>query len=134
LLKKDATVFIFSGILHSDSKSWGADVAEFNPRRFLKGESQVKVHPATFRPFGGGHVLCPGRVFAFTEALTFVATIILGYDIEPEKGVWPSLERDIYRPSLGVYKPKKKFIVGVTISRRPGYEDRTWEYPLQPES
>jgi cytochrome P450 len=72
LLKKDATVFIFSGVLQSDAKSWGLDVAEFNPRRFLKGENQNKVHPAAFRPFGGGHVFCPERIFAFTEVLAFV--------------------------------------------------------------
>jgi cytochrome P450 len=133
LLKKDATVFIFSGVLHSDAKSWGTEVAKFNPRRFMKGGNQAKVHSAAFRPFGGGHVLCPGSVFAFTEVLTFVATVILGYDIQPENGVWPSLERDIYRPSLGVYKPKQNSMVGVNISRRPVYKDRTWEFPLQPE-
>ncbi len=133
LLKKGATVFIFSGVLHSDAKSWGADVAEFNPRRFLKEGSHAKVHPAAFRPFGGGHVLCPGRIFAFAEVLTFVATVILGFDILPENGVWPSLERDVYRPSLGVYKPKKQSVARVTVSRRSGFEKRVWEYPLQPE-
>jgi hypothetical protein len=78
-------------------------------------------------------VLFPGRLFAFTEVLAFVATIVLGYDIQPENGVWPFLERDIYRPSLIVYKPKES-IVGVTVSQRSEYKNHPWGFPLQPES
>jgi cytochrome P450 len=132
LLKKNATVFIFAGVLHADPKLWGPDVDKFNPRRFLKEGNQPMVHPIAFRPFGGGALLCPGRVFAFTEVLTFVATVILGFEIQSDNEVWPSLERDIYHPSLGVYKPKNAATANVVISRRVEYEDVTWDYPLQP--
>ena len=51
LLKKDATVFIFSGVLHSDAQQWGPDFDQFNPRRFLPALGQRKVHhPVAFRP------------------------------------------------------------------------------------
>jgi hypothetical protein len=80
---------------------------------------------------GGGHVLCPGRHLAFTEILTFVATVILGLDIKPENGVWPPLERAIYSPSLGVYKPTKFSNVPVVISRRAEHKDKRWRYPTQ---
>jgi cytochrome P450 len=51
LLKKGATVFIFSGILHSDVRQWGPDFDQFNPRRFLPSNGQRKMHrPVAFRP------------------------------------------------------------------------------------
>jgi cytochrome P450 len=51
LLKKGATVFIFSGVLHSDVQQWGPDFDQFNPRRFLPSNGQRKVHqPVAFRP------------------------------------------------------------------------------------
>jgi cytochrome P450 len=132
LLKKDATVFIFSGVLHADEEQWGPDFNQFNPRRFLPSEGQRKVNPVAFRPFGGGHLLCPGRHLAFTEIITFVATLVLGFDVKPENGAWPSLERDVYRPSLGVYKPTEASIGRVVISRRAERKNVVWNYPVQP--
>jgi cytochrome P450 len=99
-LRKDAIVQISGGIIHADENIWGADVLEFNPCRFLptaktvvegadKGEGATKpgpVHPAAFRPFGGGTTLCPGRHFATSEILGLVAVVLLTFDIRPVGG------------------------------------------------
>ena len=119
ILCKGATVLIPSGILHADPTVWGPDAAEFRPRRFLN--KQHKNQGVAFRAFGGGTLLCPGRHFAFTEVLTFVATMVLGFDITPENGgVWAVPDRDTYNPSLGVLKPVSN--TRVSITRRAGLE------------
>ena len=87
-----------------------------------------------FRPFGGGHLLCPGRHLAFSEIITFVATLVLGFDIKPQNGAWPTLELDVYRPSLGVYQPTEASTGSVIVSRRPGRKNIIWNYPVQPIS
>lgn len=127
LLRKGATVLIPSGILHADSTIWGPDAAEFDPRRFLK--KQHKNQNMAFRGFGGGTLLCPGRHFAFTEVLTFVATMVLGFDITHENGgVLTVPERDMYNPSLGVLKPVTN--TKVSITPRVGFEGMAWTYDL----
>jgi cytochrome P450 len=47
-----------------------------------KKEAQVQ----GYFPFGGGKHLCPGRHFAFTEVMSFVATIVYGFDISMADG------------------------------------------------
>ena len=80
LLKKGSTVMMPARVLHSDPDLWGADVQDFQPRRFLK-DSTTKHDPVAFRGFGGGTTLCPGRHFATTGILATVAMMILRYDI-----------------------------------------------------
>ena len=48
-----------------------------------KGQSRL-----TFRAFGGGHVLCPGRHFASTEITVLGALLALQFYIEPVGGQW----------------------------------------------
>lgn len=128
LLKKDATVFIFSGVLHADAQEWGPDFNHFNPRRFLPDHTQRKPHPAAYRAFGGGAFLCPGRHLAFIEITAFVATLVLGFEIRPEKGGWPAPERDLLLPTLGLYKPTVESNVSVLVTKRNGYEDVIWKF------
>ncbi|KAK8075550.1 hypothetical protein PG997_010213 [Apiospora hydei] len=86
------------------------DVDTFNHSRFLPGDSKQHVKsdggsklrrdPVAFRGFGGGSTLCPGRHFAATEILAFVALAILRFDIRPRGGRWviPSVDR--VRPGI----------------------------------
>ncbi|KAI0120454.1 cytochrome P450 [Hypoxylon sp. NC0597] len=96
-LKKNAVVQIAGGVIHADSRIWGEDVEEFNPKRFLdrqdgsaeaggKAKQNNAFHPAAFRAFGGGKTLCPGRHFAMNEILAFVALVVLQFDIRPARG------------------------------------------------
>jgi len=47
------------------------------------GRRNSKHSPAAFRPFGGGHTLCPGRNFATTQILVFAAVMVLRFDVVP---------------------------------------------------
>jgi len=71
---------------HTNPNAWGNDVHEFDHRRF---HPKNKRHSAvSFRGFGGGTTLCPGRHFASTEILVFAAIMILRFDVRPVKGGW----------------------------------------------
>ncbi|KAK7044700.1 cytochrome P450 [Favolaschia claudopus] len=87
-LAKDCVVQIAGGVIHADSSIWGSDVDTFDPKRFLaevKGKER-QVHPAAFRAFGGGKTLCPGRHFAMNEILSFVALVVLQFEITGADG------------------------------------------------
>ena len=125
LLTKGATVLIPSGIIHADTDTWGPDAAVFDPHRFMP--DRKKAPPAAFRGFGGGSLMCPGRHFAATEVMVFVATMVAGFEVVPKNGeTWDIPEPDKFRPSLGVLKP----IDGrdVRIERRKGCEAVTWSF------
>lgn len=92
LLKKGSTVMIPAPVQHTSISDWGNDVHEFNHRRFLPKEKRH--NPTSFRGFGGGTTLCPGRHFASTEILAFVALLILRFDVTPVTGKWVHLTTD----------------------------------------
>ncbi|KAI3393571.1 hypothetical protein diail_3920 [Diaporthe ilicicola] len=104
-LKKGSVVMLPNPVFHSEPGAWGPTVSSFDHRRFIPREAHqdsnrsYKKQPkseetgrislkdrAAFRPWGGGHVLCPGRHFATTEILSFAALMILQFDIVPSEG------------------------------------------------
>jgi len=86
LLKKGSTIMIPAPVHHTNPNAWGNDVHEFDHRRF---HPKNKRHSAvSFRGFGGGTTLCPGRNFASTEILAFAAIMVLRFDVRPVKGEW----------------------------------------------
>ncbi|KAH7303437.1 cytochrome P450 [Stachybotrys elegans] len=89
LLKKGATLLMPSGTVHTDKTIWGPDANMFDHKRFLKSESRTG-QPATsaFRGFGSGHVICPGRHFATTEALALLTLMLVRFDVLPAGGKW----------------------------------------------
>lgn len=86
LLKKGATVMMPSTVQHSNAAVWGPDHATFKHKRFLTQNNRAM--SSSFRSFGGGTTLCPGRHFASTEILAFVSVMILRFDMQPTKGTW----------------------------------------------
>ncbi|KAK1767814.1 putative cytochrome p450 protein [Phialemonium atrogriseum] len=91
-LRAGAVVQVAGGVMHADARIWGGPAAagEFDPGRFLggrqgqgqgQGHGQGQHHPAAFRAFGGGKTLCPGRHFATSEILAFVAVVVMTFDI-----------------------------------------------------
>ena len=94
LLKKGGIVQMPSRILHKDPSSWGDDVDDFNPRRFMKDSKSSPKHAANFRPFGGGTTICPGRHFATNTILAIAALFVRHYDLKPTAEAWvvPSAE------------------------------------------
>lgn len=88
LLKKGGIVMIHGPVQHTSTSAYGEDVNVFRHKRFVRGASKKIPSPVAFRGSGGGSTLCPGRHFASTEILTFVAMMIARFDFEPVKGEW----------------------------------------------
>jgi cytochrome P450 len=85
-LKKNSIVLLPQQIMHTDATIWGPTVSAFSATRFLQKSS--KKNQVTFRGFGGGTTLCPGRHFATTEVLAYAALFVMRFDVEPEGGEW----------------------------------------------
>ncbi|KIW09078.1 uncharacterized protein PV09_00026 [Verruconis gallopava] len=94
-LKKDSVLQISGGAMHVDRRIWGSDADAFDPYRFTEErvKKQDKIHPAAYRAFGGGATLCPGRHFATNEITSFVALVIMLFDLEPVHGADFSIPR-----------------------------------------
>ncbi|KAI9640837.1 hypothetical protein NHQ30_010678 [Ciborinia camelliae] len=65
--------------LHLDEAVWGPSTHDFDPERFLRDKSLTRNQ--SFRPFGGGHSLCPGRFLARKAIYTIVTLLFCRYDV-----------------------------------------------------
>ena len=113
-LRKGGIVQIPANVIHNDPSVWGEDVLAFNPQRFL--DKPHLASSSAFRTFGGGASKCPGRHFAQTQVLAFVARVIMDYEIQPdgdESATWELPEKDTARLP-GVLKPKEDVRVRIT--------------------
>ena len=122
-LKKDTFMIIPNEGFHFDTSIWGADLRNFDADRFLRSKGK-KLNPASFRGFGGGANVCPGRFFAMTEVLTMVSVLALGYDLEPPSGRWSYPGEDHSNMSLVVLAPADKVVV--RLRRRSSWEGGSW--------
>lgn len=133
LLKKDSMVQMPSRVLHSDSSLWGPDTREFNPRRFMKGESRGmksrRAPAAAFRAFGGGSTLCPGRHFATNEVLAVASMFIMRYDMVPLSGEWNLPTVGNTNVASVVMEPDTD--IDVMVSQRKGFEGDRWSFDLK---
>ena len=85
--------------LHFDQKAWGDDVTDFRSERFL--ENPKLTRSSSWRPFGGGGTLCPGRHVAKHTTMCFVAMLLKRFEVEVVEGQrFPRMETG--RPVLGV--------------------------------
>lgn len=154
LLSKGNIIQMASGVIHAAPRTWGSDAAEFRPERWMASTpSSTSTNPtsspssedkkrtalplpksvpsAAFRPFGGGAVLCPGRHFAMTEILGFVALCVNMFDFREDAvqgGAFKLPEKDDTRMPLSVMKPVKEPIV--RVRRRVGMEGVKWRVEL----
>jgi cytochrome P450 len=95
LLKKGGIVMIPGQVQHTSRAAYGEGVGEFQHKRFVRSKGRERPDPIAFRGFGGGTTLCPGRHFATTVVIAFVAEMILRFDFEPVAGFWrcPTTEK-----------------------------------------
>lgn len=125
LLKKGAQVQMPTAFIHADPATWGADANIFDNTRFLNSKILTKEQrarrTAAFRPFGGGNTLCPGRHFASYEVLTFAASILLGFDMNPTADAFVVPKMDRSKLPLTSLKPAGD--IEVRLTRRPGWEN-----------
>jgi cytochrome P450 len=120
LLKKGMVVQMPTPVMHFDPTIWGADVKEFQPRRFLS-----KQNSKAYRPFGGGASWCPGRHFVTLETLALTACMVLRYDIASADGGplrIPAQKQESL--STNFFPPEKD--ITVRVSERQDYENVTW--------
>lgn len=87
-LKKGGVVMIPGPVQHTSQSAYGNTVGEFQHKRFMRESGRKQPTQVAFRGFGGGSTLCPGRHFASTEVIAFVALMILQFDFEPKQGKW----------------------------------------------
>ncbi|KAI0179481.1 cytochrome P450 [Hypoxylon sp. FL1284] len=128
LLKKGAMLQMPSRIIHQDVGLWGADVTDFNPRRFLPEEKQNRPRDACFRAFGGGKTLCPGRHFATNEILAAVAVFVARLDMKPVDREWKLPTTANTNVAAVVMEPDDD--IQVEIKTRQGFKDVKWAINL----
>ena len=79
-LRPGAQVLIPSRQLHFNEKVWGADAGEFDPGRFTGKNKSLEKH-SSYRPFGGGVSLCPGRKISKVKVFALVAVLLKRFDV-----------------------------------------------------
>ncbi|KAL8999918.1 MAG: hypothetical protein Q9169_001324 [Polycauliona sp. 2 TL-2023] len=136
LLKAGNVVQMPSFPVHGMPSIWGSDAESFNPYRFIRIEKKSKdktqkQHPASFRTFGGGATLCPGRHFATAELCAATAMMVMRFDIEPmgNGGTWVIPQYKYGRVASAIPPPDRD--VKVKIKNRKGMEDVKWSFGFE---
>lgn len=80
VLRRGKKVMISGRQLHLDETVFGKDAQLFDPQRFFQNPNLE--HHLSFRPFGGGATLCPGRILAKHVVFAFVALALHRFDIQ----------------------------------------------------
>lgn len=112
LLKKDSFVFMPNQSYHFNASVWGPTVGDFDARRFMNNRAPSN----SFRAFGRGANLCPGRFFAMNTIVAMSAMLALQYDIKPAAETWMHPGVDDSNMTLLVHPPKGKY----WLMLRPG--------------
>ena len=78
---------------------------------------QEKLQRRAYTPFGGGKNLCPGRHAAANETLSFVAMVVLAFEVEREDGRGFEVIEEAKR-AAGASVPKAEGDVRVVVRRK----------------
>ncbi|KAF4633341.1 hypothetical protein G7Y89_g4783 [Cudoniella acicularis] len=106
-LEKGARLVIPYRQMLLDEQFFGADAQSFNHERFFHNPALAK--SPSYKPFGGGTTLCPGRILAQREVLLFVALAVgkfklgLGTGLDKTHRQLPELETK--NPCIGIMGP-----------------------------
>ncbi|KAL8977952.1 MAG: hypothetical protein Q9205_006351 [Flavoplaca limonia] len=79
-LRKGNRLMIPYRQLHFDESVFGEDAHVFEPERFEKNPKLLR--SASWRPFGGGITMCPGRHVAKESVAIFIAMVLRRFNIE----------------------------------------------------
>lgn len=119
-LRPGSTIVVPFRQLHLAADVWGANVSEFQPSRFL--EKRGLARSPSFRPFGGGASLCPGRTLVRHEVFGFISVLFRRFHVSlatDEMGRTPPFPCLNYMtPSFGINGPVKGMDVMVNITER----------------
>ncbi|KAI9682768.1 MAG: hypothetical protein M1822_006258 [Bathelium mastoideum] len=129
LLKKGGTLMIPGPVQHTSKAIYGESVNMFDHKRFVRSEGK-RINPIGFRGFGGGATLCPGRHFASTEIIAFVALAIMRFNIRPVCGKWVRSTTDNAGMQATVPPPDTDVEVEVTL-REDEFAGKQWNAILE---
>ena len=136
LLKKDSMLQMPFPIIHQSEGLWGKTAREYNPRRFIKAtalpndKKQAPIKPGTFRGFGGGTTLCPGRHFATMEITSVVAMLATRFEIVPVAAEgWREPKQARNHGATSVLPPEKDIRVRIRV--REGFERYDWKFDME---
>ncbi|KAI9708409.1 MAG: hypothetical protein M1828_002998 [Chrysothrix sp. TS-e1954] len=88
MLKKGNIVQMPGHVVHRRPDTWGTDADSLRPNRFIDFlQGNEKIQPVSYRAFGGGDHICPGRYFSATEVLSFVTCFIVRFNLERTTGL-----------------------------------------------
>ncbi|KAI1087194.1 cytochrome P450 [Rostrohypoxylon terebratum] len=129
LLKKNSIVTMPSALVHNSEVGWGPSAKVFKAARFLESSGNIKVHSSSYRSFGGGRAMCPGRHLATNLLMSTLLVMILRYDVDPVEGCWtePVAKNHI---STSFLMPVKDIWVKI----QPRKLSAEWEFLWEPES
>ncbi|KAI1630818.1 cytochrome P450 [Biscogniauxia mediterranea] len=125
-LKKNSFLTMPSALVHGSEAGWGPHAKEFNASRFLESQDNVKVTASSYRVFGGGRAICPGRHLAMNMMMSLLVVMILRYDIQPLEGDWmkPMLKNHI---STSFLMPVKDVWVHIQPREQRNKWDFVWD-------
>ena len=114
------TVAMLYKAIHHDRDIYGADADSFRWDRFVD-RPDLAGHKS-FRPFGGGAGICPGRFLTAAQVPSLVAMLVTRYEWEAVGGGLP--EVDVRSPPIGMASPAKggDMVVRVRLRREGGSE------------
>ena len=85
-------VICLTSALHYDEEFWG-DPKVFRPERFLDTSGNLlppdDPHRKRLLPFGAGHRVCVGEVFAIRRLFIFATSLVQAFDLEPADEMVP---------------------------------------------
>ena len=101
--------------LHFDEAVFGSRSDQCDPDRFFH-DKDLSRH-RSYKPFGGGRTMCPGRFVARQEVYTFIALLLHKFTIALKaEESFPRFDLDV--PTTGVISPKPGDDVNISIRGR----------------
>ena len=126
VLQTGRNVMVPYRVLHYDEGVWGGNVKKFDPERFLQNKALAR-NPS-YRPFGGGQHLCPGRFIAKQAIFAFIALALSRFEIrlngDKNTGAEGDSERQRFpraedlKPGLATLGPRENDEVIVQCRKR----------------
>ncbi len=102
--------------LHFDEKVFGKDAGRCDPDRFFHDKDLAR-HPS-YKPFGGGVTMCPGRFVARQEVFVFVALLLHRFQGKLAGGEQKFPRFELETPTTGIISPKTGDDVVVVVDCR----------------
>lgn len=119
ILRKGNRLIIPYRQLHLDETIYGSSASLFVPGRFDENPGLASSNNNSYRPFGGGSTMCPGRHIAKRAVYIFISLLLQRFDLDV-RGTRTTLEADLTRPVPGLMSPKAGQELRVRLTERKG--------------